>query len=123
MFRHGMTLLFAAIALSNVASVASAQSAFDGQWSVVIHTDIGSCDPAYRYGFAVANGVVTYSGDASFEVSGRVAHSGALHVRVSHGREYADGSGQLSRVSGTGVWRGVTSVGACSGRWFADRRG
>lgn len=123
MFRHGMTLLVGAIALSDMASMAFAQSAFEGRWSAVIQTDKGSCDPAYRYGFAVANGIVTYSGDSSFEVSGRVAQSGTVHVRVSHGSEYADGTGRLLRDSGTGVWSGVTSAGACSGRWFADRRG
>jgi hypothetical protein len=123
MFRHGMTLLVAATALSNMASVASAESAFDGRWSVVIQTDKGSCDPAYRYGFAVTNGVVTYAGDSSFEVSGRVAQSGMVHVKVSYGHQYADGTGRLSRDSGTGVWRGAGSAGACSGRWSADRRG
>jgi hypothetical protein len=53
MFRYGMALLVAATALFNMASAASAQSAFDGRWSVVIQTDKGSCDAAYRYGFAV----------------------------------------------------------------------
>jgi hypothetical protein len=123
MFRRRMAMLVAAVALSYAASTACAQSAFDGLWSVVIQTDTGPCDPAYRYAFAVANGVVTYAGDAGFELNGRVAPSGAVHVRISRGSEYADGNGRLSRASGTGVWRGVTSAGACSGRWSAARRG
>jgi hypothetical protein len=44
-----------------------------------------------------------------------------VHVRVSSGKSYADGSGRLSHTSGSGTWRGVGN-GTCSGRWFAERR-
>ena len=91
--------------------------------SVVIQTDLGSCDPAYRYGFAVTNGVVTYTGDSGFEVSGHVTQIGTVQVRVPCGSQYADGTGRLLRDSGQGVWRGVGCGGVCSSRWFADRKG
>jgi hypothetical protein len=54
-------------------------------------------------------------------VRGRVAGNGAVRVRVSSGRSYADGSGRLARASGSGTWKGVGN-GVCSGRWFAEKR-
>ena len=104
------------------AGAASDGRPFDGRWSVVIQTEKGDCDAAYRYGLSIQNGNVTYAGDDAFEVSGRVGHNGKVHVRVARGSSYADGRGRLSRDSGSGQWRGVGG-GACSGRWFAERRG
>jgi hypothetical protein len=122
MLRYGCALLVAATAAMGSAGVASAASAYDGRWSVIIQTDRGGCDQAYRYGIAIVNGNVTYAGDNSFDIRGRVAGNGAVHVRVARGSSYADGHGRLSSDSGSGVWRGVGS-GVCSGRWFAERRG
>jgi hypothetical protein len=103
--------------------VASAGTPFDGRWSVVVETERGSCDRAYRYGLLIQNGNVTTSApDSAFNIRGRVVANGAVHVRVSRGASYADGHGRLGRQSGSGVWRGVGD-GVCSGRWFAERRG
>jgi hypothetical protein len=122
MLKHGFALLVAATAAVNFAARASAASPFDGRWSVVIETERGNCDRAYRYGLLIQNGNVTHSGDSAFDVRGHVAGNGAVRVRVSRGESYADGNGRLSRDAGTGVWRGVGD-GACSGHWFAERRG
>jgi hypothetical protein len=122
MFRYGFALLIATTATFGSAGAASDGRPFDGRWSVVIQTEKGDCDAAYRYGLSIQNGNVTYAGDDAFEVRGRVAHNGKVHVRVARGSTYADGRGRLSRDSGSGQWRGAGG-GACSGRWFAERRG
>jgi hypothetical protein len=95
---------------------------FDGNWSVLIVTDSGQCDPAYRYGLVIRNGQVIYEGDASVNVAGRVSGNGAVNVRVSAGSQSANGTGRLSSVQGGGTWRGNGSSGTCSGRWSAERR-
>ncbi len=121
MRRYGFALLVAAAAAAGLADATSAATPFDGRWSVVIQTTRGSCDQAYRYGLNIVNGNVTYDGSGGFDVRGRVAAGGAVHVRVSSGASYADGHGRLTRTSGSGTWRGVGN-GTCSGRWFAEKR-
>jgi hypothetical protein len=121
MLKYGCAMLVAATAVVGSAGVALAASPYDGRWSVVIQTDRGACEQAYRYGLSIVNGNVTYAGDNAFDIRGRVAPNGNTHVRVSRGSSYADGQGRLSSVSGSGTWRGVGS-GVCSGRWFAERR-
>src|SRR5437762_14134055 len=51
---------------------ASARTNFDGTWSVLIVTQKGTCDRAYRYPVKIDNGSVGYAGSASFTVSGKV---------------------------------------------------
>jgi len=95
---------------------------FDGNWSVLIVTDRGQCDSAYRYGLVIRNGQVIYEGDASVNVAGRVSGNGAVNVRVSAGSQSANGTGRLSSAQGGGTWRGNGSSGTCSGTWSAERR-
>lgn len=102
---------------------ASARTVFDGQWSVLIVTNSGPCDRAFRYGLAIQNGDVIYQGSASVNVAGRVARNGVVEVRVWSGRQGASGSGRLSRTDGSGTWQGTGSMGRCSGVWTAERRG
>ncbi len=122
MLKYACALLVATTAAFSSAGVASAGSPFDGRWSVVVETEHGNCDRAYRYGLVIANGKVSYAGESSFDIRGRVAGNGVVHVRVSSGSRYAEGHGRLSRNNGSGVWKGIGD-GRCSGRWFAERRG
>ena len=101
---------------------AMAQAAFNGTWSVLIITNSGSCDRAYRYPVRVMNGRVSYAGAADFDVNGQVARNGAVRVTVSRGSQRASGFGRLAGNSGSGTWRGQ-GAGACSGNWTAERRG
>ena len=101
---------------------ASAQAAFNGTWSVLIMTDKGPCDRAYRYPVRVANGRVSYAGQADFDVAGQVGRNGAVRVTVSRGQQRAAGSGRLFARSGSGTWRG-SGDSACSGSWTAEKRG
>lgn len=120
MLKFGFALLVATTIAFGSTDAASAASAFDGQWSVVIQTTRGACDQAYRFGLSIVNGNVIYAGGAA-DARGRVARNGSVRVRVSSGSSYADGHGRLGRSSGSGVWHGVGS-GVCSGRWYAERR-
>ena len=99
---------------------ASARSNFDGTWSVLIVTQKGTCDRAYRYPVKIDNGAVGYAGDASFTVSGKVGDNGRVIVKVARGNQSANGSGRLSPTGGTGSW--VAGSGECSGTWTAERR-
>ena len=101
---------------------AARTNSFDGQWSVLIVTERGTCDRAYRYGVQIVNGnVISEGGAVTF--SGRVAPNGSVRVSVSSSSGLANGSGRLSRDSGRGSWSGRSSTDACSGYWEADRRG
>jgi hypothetical protein len=96
--------------------------AFDGNWSVLIQTQSGECDRAYRYGVQIQNGEIFNSGGEPIALEGRVAPSGAVRVSVGAGGQEARGAGRLSRTSGSGSWRGQGSRGACAGTWVAERR-
>jgi hypothetical protein len=100
---------------------AHAQEAFNGNWSVLIVTNKGSCDRAYRYPVRLRNGRITYGGQADFSAKGRVAANGAVTVSVSRGSLSASGSGRLVGRSGQGTWRGFGES-ACSGTWTAEKR-
>ena len=99
---------------------ASARSNFDGTWSVLIVTQKGSCDRAYRYPVKIDKGSVGYAGDSSFTVSGKVGENGAVTVTVARGNQSANGQGRLSATDGSGMW--TAGAGDCSGTWTAERR-
>ena len=98
-------------------------NAFDGDWSVVILTNSGSCDPSYRYGVRIYNGNVVNDYGQSVDVQGHVWPNGAVRVALAAGGQSASGSGRLSTTSGTGTWSGQGSAGYCAGVWQAMRRG
>ena len=106
---------------SLVTSDATAATPYDGYWSVVIVTQRGACEPAYRSSVSISDGNVRGS-DGMASVYGRVGRSGAVSVVVTSGTQSARGNGRLGRSSGSGVWAGRGSAGVCSGRWTAYRR-
>jgi hypothetical protein len=99
---------------------APAATPYDGVWSVVIITERGTCDRAYRYPVRVQNGKVLYGGDNSFTVSGQVDARGRVRVSIRRGEQGASGSGRLSTNQGAGSWRSF--AGECEGNWTAERR-
>lgn len=102
---------------------APAQAApHDGRWSVLVITETGNCDQAYRYEVAVDGGKVSYAGREQVDFSGTVASSGAVKVNIRLGEQGASGSGKLSSSSGAGIWQGTGKNGTCAGRWEAERR-
>jgi hypothetical protein len=94
----------------------------DGNWSVLIVTEKGTCDRGYRYNVRVANGQVSYQSAAAINLAGTVAPDGAIKVSIKVGEKGANGTGRLSDNSGTGTWHGVGSSGTCAGHWEAERR-
>lgn len=112
----GLAICFAAI-MGATPQAMSAPS-YDGLWSVVIVTETGTCDRAYRYPIRISNGTLINAGEDAFVISGKVSANGSVSVRVSHGEKHAMGSGRLSGNAGAGSWKG----GDCAGTWEAERR-
>lgn len=121
---RGRVLAVAAAAVAIAAVSADAKTnargiaSFDGSWSVVIVTEKGECDRAYRYPIRISNGAVMNGGVASFDISGRVNPDGGVTVRISRGERSATGIGRISDTFGAGSWSG----GSCAGTWEAERR-
>jgi hypothetical protein len=112
-----------AVVPSRPIPAAPVATAFDGDWSVVIMTQSGGCDRAYRYGVRISNGDVVYDGGGPVDLQGHVFSNGSVRVRVSGAGQEASGQGRLSRTVGTGTWQGQGSLGSCAGVWQAERRG
>jgi len=91
---------------------------YDGTWSVLVMTQKGDCDPAYRYPIRISNGQLINAGDAVFTVAGKIAQTGTIIVTISAGGKSVTGVGHLADAEGTGTWTG----GSCSGSWTAERR-
>jgi len=111
-----------ATTLSAGARTPSARMNFDGSWSVLIVTDYGSCDRAYRYGVQISNGRVFYQGGSGIDIFGRVSPRGQVSVQVRQGDQQATGTGRLSEASGGGRWSGASPNQRCGGHWEAERR-
>jgi hypothetical protein len=109
----------AAFAVPSTAAFAAAQ---DGNWSVLIITEKGECDPAYRYAVKVANRQVSYAGDASLDMAGTIAPNGAVKVSIRLGDKGANGTDRLSGQTGAGTWHGAGANTTCAGRWEAEKR-
>ena len=94
----------AVLGLGIVAASAPVQATgnFDGRWSVVVVTTKGECDRAYRYPNDIRGQDLINAGNASFDISGKVAVDGAVAVKIMYGDKSASGSGRLSATSGQG---------------------
>src|SRR5688572_6975558 len=115
-----LAILAAGIVPAVPAPMSAAKPNFDGGWSVLIVTEKGTCDRAYRYPVKIQNGAVGYAGSASFTVSGRVGDNGAVTVTVARGNQSAKGTGRMAGNDGSGTW--TAASGECSGTWTAERR-
>ena len=117
---------FAAVAAGLVflalSGAAQAQQKFDGRWSVLLETQKGECDKAYRYPIAVENGIVRSAGEASFNFTGKVASNGSVQGSVTAGQTRANVNGRLAGTSGSGTWT-ISGSRNCSGNWSAEKRG
>src|SRR3954467_10139715 len=99
------------------APISAGKQSLDGTWSVLIVTEQGKCDRAYRYPVKIENGSVGYAGSASFTVSGKVGAKGEVTVTVARGSQSATGTGHMSGTDGAGTW--VAGSGDCKGTWTA----
>ena len=116
--RAALCALIAAAA-TMTATTSFAIPSYDGTWSVLIVTEKGTCDPAYRYPIRISNGTLVNAGDNPFTITGKIGQTGAITVTISAGGKSATGSGHLAGTMGGGLWTG----GSCSGSWTAERRG
>ena len=91
---------------------------YDGLWSVVIVTEQGLCDRAYRAPIRISKGHLANASNGTYTITGKVGKNGAVTVMVSQGDKSATGTGRLSAKSGSGSWSG----GPCAGTWQAERR-
>lgn len=119
---HHLVLAIAVALNAASAGGALAASSFDGDWSVLVITEKGGCDRAFRYRVGVAQGRIGYRGAAAAQVAGTVTRKGAVNVTISLGNQSARGIGSLTGTGGRGTWRGTDAAGACSGHWEAERR-
>lgn len=94
---------------------------YDGKWSILVMTERGTCDSAYRYALRIENGEARYDGGTDFTMSGRVAANGAVKGFIARGSARADVVGSLSGEFGEGTWR-TNGSDPCSGSWTAERR-
>jgi hypothetical protein len=101
------------------ASVAHAQSAYDGSWDLVFVTQRGSCDPSYNFTVNISDGIVSHPNLVKFR--GYVAKSGSVHASVSVHDKFASGNGRLFGTDGRGTWSGSAGGAQCSGYWTAQR--
>ena len=97
---------------------AEAVPSYDGILSVVIVTEQGLCDRAYRAPIRISKGNLANAGSGQFIISGKVGKDGTVTVMVSQGDKSATGTGRLSGKTGAGSWSG----GPCAGTWQAERR-
>jgi len=127
MHHRTMILATALLAMPLTATSAAPRAAapsvaqFDGNWSVSVITDAGTCDRGYRYALHIMNGRIYYD-NPNIAVSGAVNARGQVSVVVRAGGQEAVGTGRMSRDYGEGRWRGRSASSSCSGHWEAERR-
>ena len=119
MRNHRIRQLFLASSFAAVSALlaapATAQTPYDGLWSVTIVTKAGSCEPSTRSTLTVTDGKVSAAGA---DVSGVVGREGLVRVSIAG----AHANGQLSGNAGSGKWNGASAGVPCSGRWEASRQ-
>jgi hypothetical protein len=121
-FRPCAAIFVLALACAVVAGPAHAGADYDGDWSILIVTQGGACDPAYRYGVHIADGTVINNRSSAAVVRGRVTPTETVMVVVLSGNQGADGSGHLSGNRGRGAWWFHGASTTCSGIWEAELR-
>jgi hypothetical protein len=115
-----------AIVVPAATDAATGRAGHDGLWSVLIVTEAGECDRAYRYSMRIDRGTVRYQGDPGtidINVAGKIDDRGRVNVSISRGQQRADGTGQIANDRGAGTWKGKSASAQCSGRWEAEKRG
>jgi hypothetical protein len=117
-----LPVVAAVVAVTTLFAPGARAAGFDGNWTVLVITESGSCDAAYRYGVNVENGAVRYRGESGIDVRGSVDPGGHVRVAIGRGEQRAEGAGRLTGESGSGTWTGSSAASRCTGRWEAERR-
>jgi hypothetical protein len=102
-----------------VASASSAQTSFDGLWSVEIVAKATACSLAYAVPIQVANGNITYAGLFDAVADGTVGDDGEVRVQLARSGDVVQATGALGERSGFGQWSSATLE--CQGTWSARK--
>ena len=121
--RHYLKLFVLAVIASAASTPVLARTPYDGDWSVMIVTRSGACQPTYRYGVEIINGRVIGPSGSGAAIRGQVSRAGAVSVSVRAQGQWASGYGRLGGNRGSGRWRGQGTSGSCAGTWVAQRSG
>ena len=117
-----LALVVAASIALGTAGPASADTPYDGTWSVRFVTESGSCNSSYDYMVAIQSGSVRPVGGAAAKISGGVAGDGQVALDIRHMLASADASGRLQAKAGSGSGKWKVGALGCTGRWTAQRR-
>jgi hypothetical protein len=121
--RHSLRLFVLAVIASAASTPVLARTPYDGNWSVLIVTRSGACQPTVRYGVEIVNGRVMGPVGSGAALRGQVSRTGAVSVSLQAQGQWASGYGRLGGSRGSGRWRGQGTVGSCAGTWVAQRSG
>lgn len=121
--RRCLKLFVLAVIASAASAPVLARTPYDGDWSVLVVTRSGACEPTSRYGVEIVNGSVIGQGGSGVAVRGQVSRAGAVSVSVRAQGQWASGYGRLGGSRGGGRWRGQGTSGSCAGTWVAQRSG
>ncbi len=114
-------IMFAALISSSV--LASAQAAtlnkFDGRWSIVLSTDVGTCEASIPATFNVKADDIAAAAESPLRADGAVEASGTMWIRFTAGQDNYRGQGKLTPSGGSGVWSSGSRY--CGGKWRATR--
>jgi hypothetical protein len=112
----------AAAALAGLALLAPVQARaampFDGNWTVSIMTQSGSCDRSYTFPVSIVDG--RFDG-ANGALLGTVNAKGGVNVMLGGGDRRGTANGRLAGNGGSGRWSGNATGASCSGNWTAKR--
>lgn len=108
-----------ALVATGAAIPATAQTPFDGGWSVQVFTEDEDCRLADAVPIRINDGTVRYGGWFGPSTTGEVTPAGALQVRISYFGDVVNVLGQLTEAAGTGHW--VSPTLECTGTWTAER--
>ena len=112
-------VFLAALAAGSLSpALASAAGAYDGNWSLSVVTEKGSCD-GYRWTVVVANGQVRQINDVPLQASGAISANGQARFQFVSSSDKVSVSGQMSAATGRGSWQSPSRD--CAGRWEASR--
>jgi hypothetical protein len=111
-------LSMCASVLAICAAAPSEASNYDGQWSVQLTTEQGTCGLSYQGTLNVAGGRIQDSG-MFMQTAGSVDQSGRVLIQIVRGSDRLAAGGQLQGHAGSGKWNLPSQQ--CSGHWQAAR--
>ncbi|GGH18974.1 hypothetical protein GCM10007036_21510 [Alsobacter metallidurans] len=79
--------------------VTARAASFDGNWSVLLSTDKGACDKAYRFPVTVVDGKLTYAGQSGATAQGGITGSGKVSATFTQGPDTLSATGSLSEFA------------------------